>query len=290
MHQRQAHERKSAGYFASHTETPVNDDPWSHWKAFAARAQHRPQRDAFTPLLDAAESFEAAARKFLEAAARAPSADEAARTFGHFLREQSMVFFQPPWSAPASAGGAPWAAVLDAPALGLTREHQQRWQRTADAARRVADAQRRLQCLWSDALRDAATAFASRLAASAPAVPQAGAAFAATLRSLYDAWIDCAEQAYAGMAHGEPFCDTLADFVNAESQWRREFAASVEHWSKLMDLPTRSELNSLTLRLKSAEDELHAQHRQRELREEAAGRRPAARPPRARRAKRNPKS
>jgi class III poly(R)-hydroxyalkanoic acid synthase PhaE subunit len=180
--------------------------------------------------------------------------------------------------------------MLDAPALGLTREHQQRWQRTADAARRVAEAQRRLQCLWSDALRDAATAFAARVAASGIVIPSIGAPSVATLRSLYDSWIDCAEEAYAGTAHSDSFCNALADFVNASSQWRREFAASVEQWSKLMDLPTRSELNSLTLRLKSAEEQLRAERQQHELRDAASKPRPTPRASRTRRAKRNPKS
>ena len=266
----------------------MGNDPWSQWKAFTARTGQTPH-NAFTPFLDSAECFADAARKYLEDAAQvtAPAADEAARTFSHFLREQSMVFFQPPWSADATASGAPWAAMLDAPALGLTREHQQRWQRTADAARRVAEAQRRLQCLWSDALRDAATAFAARVAASGLAAPRAGALSVVTLRGLYDSWIDCAEEAYAGTAHSDSFCSALADFVNASSQWRREFAASVEQWSKLMDLPTRSELNSLILRLKSVEEQLRAERQQHELRDAANKPRRASR---ARRTKRTPQS
>jgi len=267
----------------------VGNDPWSHWKAFAAHTEQT-QHNPFTPFLESAECFAAAARKYLEDARHAPAADEAARTFSHFLREQSMAFFQPPWSADAATGSAPWATMLDAPALGLTREHQQRWQRTADAARRVAEAQRRLQCLWSDALRDAATAFAARVAASGIVIPSIGAPSVATLRSLYDSWIDCAEEAYAGTAHSDSFCNALADFVNASSQWRREFAASVEQWSKLMDLPTRSELNSLTLRLKSAEEQLRAERQQHELRDAASKPRPTPRASRTRRAKRNPKS
>jgi len=264
----------------------VGDDPWSQWKAFAAQTPHH----AFTPFLDSAECFAGAARKYLETAAHPQTTDEAARTFSHFLREQSMAFFQPPWSADATTGGAPWAAMLDAPALGLTREHQLRWQRTADAARRVAEAQRRLQCLWSDALRDAATAFAARVAPSGIGTPRVGAPSVATLHSLYDSWIDCAEEAYAGTAHSDSFCNALADFVNASSQWRREFAASVEQWSKLTDLPTRSELNSLTLRLKSVEEQLRALRLQHELRDAASKPRPTARASRTRRAKRNPKS
>jgi hypothetical protein len=57
-----------------------------------------------------------------------------------------------------------------------------------------------------------------------------------------------------------------------------------------MDLPTRSELNSLTLRLKTAEEQLRAERQQHELRDAASKPRPAPRASRTRRAKRNPKS
>ncbi len=33
----------------------------------------------------------------------------------------------------------------------------------------------------------------------------------------------------------------------------RELQASVEHWAKLLDLPTRSEINTLTQRLTAVE-------------------------------------
>jgi Poly(R)-hydroxyalkanoic acid synthase subunit (PHA_synth_III_E) len=44
--------------------------------------------------------------------------------------------------------------------------------------------------------------------------------------------------------------------VNASSAWRRESSAGVEQWAKLFDLPTRSEINSLTERLRAVETEL----------------------------------
>ena len=50
----------------------------------------------------------------------------------------------------------------EAPALGPTREQQERWQRLAAAWSRLQDAQRRLQRLWSDALGEAARAFVSQ--------------------------------------------------------------------------------------------------------------------------------
>ena len=151
--------------------------------------------------------------------------------------------------------------MIDVPALGLTREHQQRGQRAADAARRIGEAQRQLQFLLSDALRDAATAFAARLEP-----PQPTAVSAEALRSLYNSWIDCAEEAYARTAHSDSFCKALADFVNASSQVRTELQAHMEHWAKGADLPTRSELNTLTLRLKSVEEQLRAQRSERKPR------------------------
>jgi polyhydroxyalkanoate synthase subunit PhaE len=109
--------------------------------------------------------------------------------------------------------------------------------------------------LWADALREASTAFTTRLGAAPPSALEGDA-----LRKLYDSWIDCAEEAYAHTAHGDAFCNSLADFVNASSQWRRELQASIEHWSKLHDLPTRSEVNTLTRRLRAIEDKLDGLH------------------------------
>ena len=220
----------------------------------------------FAPLAGAAERFLGAARRYLEESSRGAAsastpgeaayhAAEAARTFGAFLREESIVFFEPPWNSGFAAGPADrrTASPFDLPAFGLTREYQQRWQRTAEAGRRIADAQRRLQLLWSDALRDAATAFAARLAIPQPTL--GGEA----LRRLYDSWIDCAEEAYGRTAHGDSFCSALADLVNASSQWRAEVQASIEHGAKPFDLPTRSELDALNHRLRSVEAQLHAE-------------------------------
>jgi len=85
---------------------------------------------------------------------------------------------------------------------------------------------------WGDALREAAAAFAARLG---PAPPPAVSPEA--LRKLYDAWIDCAEDAYARAAHSESFCNALAEYVNASSEWRRDLQAGLEHSAKFFDCP-----------------------------------------------------
>ncbi len=230
-------------------------DLWRQWQAFAAMLSPagpaspslgREGAAAFAPFVDAAERFTGAARRYFEgpAHASAPATAEAARVFGESLRDQFADFSQLPWSAGFSG-------TMRAPALGLTREHQQRWQRASEAWRRTDEAQRRLQRLWSDALRDAAAAFATRLGPLQATVPDAQ-----MLHALYDSWIDCAEKAYAHTAHSEEFCSALAELVNASSQWRRALQTSIEQWAKMLDLPTRSEINTLTQRLKSIEAQL----------------------------------
>jgi hypothetical protein len=216
---------------------------------------------AFAPLIDSAERFAAAARRYLEDMQTAgPAADEAARTFGDFLRVETMGFFQFPWSADFGSGGAggapPPPSMQDLPALGPSREHQLRWQRTADIGRRVSDAQHRLHLLWSDALREAAVAFAARLEPPYLSAAKDSVAGIEALRALYDSWIDCAEEAYARIAHSDSFSGALADFMNASSAWRKESHAGIELWAKSLDLPTRSELNTLMRRISSLEEQL----------------------------------
>jgi hypothetical protein len=245
----------------------MQDDLWQQWRAFAtlwapAGSGAPPGRGAqaaggsghgFAPFIDAAERFKAAAQSFVAAAAdSAPAAAAAAQTFSDSLRDQ-FADALPPWSTLFGAAGSDRAppAFSDWPALGPMREHQQRWQRMAEAGRRVDEAQRRLQRLWSDVLRHAAADFAARLQQQPP-----GAADPAALRQLYDSWIDCAEDAYAHIAHSEAFCTAQAELVNAGSQWRQELRAGIEHWAKLLDLPTRSEINTLAQRLRSVEERL----------------------------------
>jgi hypothetical protein len=268
----------------------VQPDPWQQWQAFAAlftpgaptpqAGAARANTASSAPFADVAERFSAAARAYLEgatsasASASSPSPNEGARVFSDQLRE-IFADFQLPWSTGVGANGSFGSASPpfspNAPALGASREHQQRWQRIADAWRRLDDAQRRLQRLGTDALREAAAAFAARLG---PAPPPAVSPEA--LRKLYDAWIDCAEDAYARAAHSESFCNALAEYVNASSEWRRDLQAGIEHSAKFFDLPTRSEINTLNLRVKSLEEELRAAREIRKPKAETSQARPKA--------------
>lgn len=293
-------------------------DPWRQWQSLFANslgaipaAQTQSARDAasgFAPFVDAAERFAAAVRSFMAGAAGSASgaatpgaatpgaavpgaavagaavaaASNAANLFSNFLREQ-FADLQMPWSAGLNAAaGAPHAPSLGEPALGATREQQLRLQRMANAWRRVDEAQRRLQRLWSDALREAATAFATRIKPP-PSLS------AAEMRKLYDDWIDCAEEAYSRTARTDAYCTALAELVNASSEWRRELQADIEHWAKLLDLPTRGEINTLMRRLKTVEEQLRAAKGEHQPRDPAPVAR-RARSPGAKRVRRKSKS
>lgn len=229
-------------------------DPLRQWQALAGLWSPAAASPAgLGSFAAAAEQFNAAAAAFLSAQAQAPAAAaataSAADSFQRFLREQFGALMMP-WSIPGrpDSGPGPAGRGPEGLALGAGREQQQRLQRLTEAAAAIDAAQRRLQLLWADALREAASAYGAQLAAAGPAdaSPQ-------VVRVLYDRWIDCAEQAYARMAHGQAYATALADYVNAGSRWRAQMQACLEQWARLLDLPTRAELNTLIERLNALE-------------------------------------
>jgi hypothetical protein len=238
----------------------VAADPWRPWAAFAdlfnpkadvsAPGGSPGSRAGFAPFIDA-ERFAAAARAFHQSGR---DSQTAAAAFGDFLRDQFSGVLDAMWGGSAPDHSAPpWQ---ESPALGPTREYQERWQRVAAAWQRLQEAQRRVQRLWSDALGEAARTFVSNLSsATAPLTPH-------SIHQFYDAWVDCAEEAYARMAHGEAFATALAEAMKAASEWRDQSAASIEPWAKWLDWPTRNEINSLSMRVRALEEKQRESSRQ----------------------------
>jgi hypothetical protein len=68
---------------------------------------------------------------------------------------------------------------------------------------------------------------------------------------LYDLWIECGEQAFAMLARDPGFTATQAACANALSGLKLAQQTLLEGWLKANDLPTRSELNSVHLRLRA---------------------------------------
>jgi hypothetical protein len=182
-------------------------------------------------------------------------------------------------------GGTPFenawlqaATQFEWPALGLTRERQERSQDLARAGQAFAQAQLRMTLLWGQVIREALQGLAERVAstlAEGKSIPSP--------RALYDLWVDCGEAAFLRHAHSGEFGRAQGALTNAASSLRIEQRRLVEGWARELDLPTR-ELNSVHVRLKELRAEV------RELRRELAAaaaaqtpstqvRRRAAKPP-----------
>ena len=75
-----------------------------------------------------------------------------------------------------------------------------------------------------------------------------------SMKELYDNWVESAESAYKGAAHGAAFMQAQAEMSNAMSALRMAQRDMFEEWGKQFDLPTRAELNSLHQQLKQLTD------------------------------------
>ncbi len=193
---------------------------WQRWLG-GGLADSAPGRPA--ALHDAAAAFTRFAEAFGRLARASLGADptESERLKGE-LEALAQDFFAravPAW--PAWAGqGAEWAAALQAWSMVL-----------AEIARATA------------------TAFAARLAAPVPP---------ATLRAVFDAWIDCAEAAFQSAAHSEAFVQAQARLFNELVRIKARQQTLIEQVARSAGVPTRSEVDALHDELRALKAELVA--------------------------------
>ena len=129
------------------------------------------------------------------------------------------------------------------PALGHTREYQ-------EISRRMLDLTGQFQRRYADFMRQSADIGQSALQAT----QRRASSDEAMLKSpsaLYDAWIDCAEEAYAHAAHGEPFARLLADLCNILSGFKIERGKLLEALARQLDWPSRAEVDSLHVQVRT---------------------------------------
>jgi hypothetical protein len=145
------------------------------------------------------------------------------------------------------AGGTAMMGMpgFNMPALGPTRESQESMQRLTQLGMRCAQAQLQVSGQWNDiigkALRELGERIAPRLkSGSAPA----------SMKEVYDLWVDSAETVYAQAARGAAFVQAQAELTNSLSQLRSAQRELIEEWTRQFDLPTRAELNSIHQQLR----------------------------------------
>jgi class III poly(R)-hydroxyalkanoic acid synthase PhaE subunit len=149
-------------------------------------------------------------------------------------------FGMPGFGAPGQA-----AAAFNMPALGPTRESQESMQRLAQLGMRCAQAQLQVSGQWNDIIGKALRELGERIA---PRLKSGGAP--ASMKEVYDLWVDSAESVYAQAARGAAFVQAQAELTNSLSQLRSAQRELLEEWAKQFDLPTRAELNSIHQQLR----------------------------------------
>ncbi|MCD9005440.1 class III poly(R)-hydroxyalkanoic acid synthase subunit PhaE [Luteimonas sp. XNQY3] len=145
-----------------------------------------------------------------------------------------------PWLDAAGASQALGDGGRDAfslPTFGPTREHQARWQHLGRAFAEYQRSQQDYQTLLMQASTAAFGIFERKLAARDPATP------IETPRALFDLWIDAAEEAYAEVALSPAFRKAYADMVGGQMRLRQAVQREVEQACRVLDLPTRTELD-----------------------------------------------
>jgi hypothetical protein len=154
---------------------------------------------------------------------------------------------------PGMSGFPGMGGAFAMPALGPAREQQESLQRLAQLGMRCVQAQMQVSTQWNDiigkALRELGERLAPRLKSGATP---------ASMKEVYDLWVDSAESVYAQAARAGAFVQAQAELTNATSLLRTAQRELLEEWARQFDLPTRSELNSIHQQLRDLKAALTA--------------------------------
>jgi class III poly(R)-hydroxyalkanoic acid synthase PhaE subunit len=164
------------------------------------------------------------------------------------LAEQSTAAMPPSMPPPLLA---PWKDFVDrmgmggfdpqmfaaAPALGLSREYQ-------ETAARLLDLSKQFQQRYAEFAQQNATIMQDAFQVMKKRLDEAPQALKSPAE-LYDAWIDCAEGAYAQAAHSDSFARLLAELCNISSAFKFERGKLTEQIARHLDLPSRAEVDTL---------------------------------------------
>ena len=135
-------------------------------------------------------------------------------------------------------------ALLDLPAFGYAREHQEHYQRMAKAWLDYQHETNRYNALIARASRRAFEVFEDKLAERGEPGRQID-----SVRGLYDLWVDAAEDAYAEIALSDEFREVYGALVNAQMRVRKHAQQEVEKVSSDLGVPTRTEIDSIGKRV-----------------------------------------
>ena len=157
-----------------------------------------------------------------------------------------------------SKGAEPWMreaqTLLGLPAFGYLREHQEHYQKFAQAMLDQQQQTNRYNALLARASARAFELFEDKLAERAEPGRQIE-----SVRALYDLWVDAAEDAYAEIALSDEFREVYGALVNAQMRVRKHVQEEVERVATDLGMPTRTEIDSMGKRLHEIRRELKRQ-------------------------------
>jgi class III poly(R)-hydroxyalkanoic acid synthase PhaE subunit len=160
--------------------------------------------------------------------------------------EETLNAMQNAWAGATSAGEGASQQFADLiarlPAVGLAREHTEAWRELMAAQAESQRLQQELRGVWIKVQTDALSMVESLVRERKQA---AGGAAVNDFRELYDLWVECGEKVFSQVAHSEAYCKLQAQVGNAAIRLRARQQAVMERGLKQLDLPTRSELNTV---------------------------------------------
>jgi len=170
--------------------------------------------------------------------------------------EELFAAWQNQWQSlakalPSGAAGS-WAELLrQLPPLGFAREHHALLQELAAAHAECQRLEQALRTMLFGVQTEALNLLERRVRERQVEHRLTG------FRDLYDLWIECGEQVYARLAHSEAYCQLQGQLGNATVHLRARQQKVMEQALKQLDLPTRSEINSVHRQLREQARQLH---------------------------------
>jgi BMFP domain-containing protein YqiC len=160
--------------------------------------------------------------------------------------ENALNAMQGAWAGAASAGEGAAQQFTDLiarlPALGLTREHTESWRELLAAQAESQRLQQELRGVWIKVQTDALSMVERLVRERKQAESRAAVG---DFRELYDLWVECGEKVFSQVAHSEAYCKLQAQVGNSAIRLRAHQQEVMERGLKQLDLPTRSELNTV---------------------------------------------
>lgn len=162
----------------------------------------------------------------------------------HFLKEVAEGHLPGGIEMPGvGAAQEQFCRALSVPGLGYTREQQESMQQLARHLLSYHDAFRAYKLAFAKTALSSLDSVQKRL----QAMHQQGKKIE-SLRGLYDMWVDASEEAYAQFAMSDEYQVVYGDLVNALMQVRKDMNQLAEHQYELMNIPTRSEIDTVQRR------------------------------------------